>query len=89
MSQPVNIAFGIAPAIPYEDRAKLDTQIKEAILIGKVVVFTHKPTGIVKKVREWNQDEMGDLTAFESTGKTNFVCPYAKQYDITFEDPAP
>jgi hypothetical protein len=61
----------------------IENKIKDILARGKIVCFTNKINGIVKYVNEWNLDEWGDLTAFKSTGKSMFVCPFAVEYDIT------
>ena len=72
----------------YYDPSKvesIDKCIKDILDRGDIVVFTNKITGVVKKVDTWNKDDMGDFTAFESTGSTLYVCPYVDQYTITEE----
>jgi len=65
------------------NKKEIDSQIKDIISRGNIVCFTNTLNGIIKHVTEWNQDDMGDLTASYSTGATKYVCPYALEYDIT------
>lgn len=63
--------------------AGIDKKVKAIIKRGNIACFTNKITGVVKKVKEWNSDKNGDLTAFYSTGSTKYVCPYAVEYEIS------
>lgn len=72
---------------PYE--SVIDSKIKEILGRGKIVVFTNRDTGVTKYLTEWNQDEMGDLTAEYSTGASKFICIYCPQYVITETDVIP
>lgn len=70
--------------VPESERFPL---IKDILGRGNIVVFTNMITGVVKKVREWNLDAEGDLTAFYSTGRNAFVCPTALEYEVSEETP--
>lgn len=84
MNPPIHISLGLAEA--KSNKEELKREIQEALTAHKIVIFTNRHNGITKKVREWNADDDGDLTAFESTGRTAFVCWEALDYDITYED---
>lgn len=84
MSEPIKIQLGLAAAKP--NKEELKRELQEAFATGKIAVFTNSKNDITKKVREWNADDEGDLVAFESTGRTAFVCWEAADYNITYED---
>jgi hypothetical protein len=62
-------------------------RIQEIIARGNVVVF--RAGNIVKKVDHFNEDEHGDLRAFEVTGISPYVCWRAEEYEITEEPKNP
>jgi hypothetical protein len=68
-----------------DEKNKVLERIKQIIDRGNIAVFTNKFNGVVKKVREFNLDEMGDLKAYYSTGNTLYVCPESRGYIITEE----
>jgi hypothetical protein len=71
----------------HTETKEIDDKIREILSRGKIVRFTNVFIGITKDVREWNQDDMGDFTAFRrSGGQTDFVCPYSTQYEISEVD---
>jgi hypothetical protein len=57
--------------------------IEDILSRGKVVRFTNSITGITKDVKEWNADELGDLTAFRHTGRNPYICWEAEQYKVS------
>ena len=74
----------IGECIAVKDTEKIDRKIKGILKEGKVAKFTNIFTGKSKYVKEWKQDEMGDLEAFYYPGcKTKYVCPYCIEYKIS------
>ena len=61
----------------------LNIWIKAVLARGNIVRFRNKLNGVVKLVDTWNVDNMGDLKAFYTTGKSLYVCPYALEYEIS------
>lgn len=57
--------------------------IEDILSRGKVVRFTNSITGVTKDIKEWNADDMGDLTAFRHTGGNPYICWEAEQYKVS------
>ncbi len=71
---------------------KRKAQILAIFARGNIAVFTRanliRPElTVVKKVKEWNADDMGDLKAFESNASTPYVCWESGAYTLTEESP--
>lgn len=60
----------------WRNTGEIDKGIKDILSRGDIVKFHNIFNGKIKYVKEWNQDEDGDLTAFKAPGCiTKFVCP--------------
>lgn len=67
----------------HADTEEIDNKIKDILARGNLVKFTNKVNSVVKILKEWNQDEMGDMLASYSTGLITWICPYSIYYEIT------
>jgi hypothetical protein len=65
------------------DRESKRQIIEDILSRGKVVRFTNSITGVTKDIKEWNEDNMGDLIAFRHTGGNPYICWLAEQYKVS------
>lgn len=56
--------------------------IKLELEKGNYIKFTHSFDNLVKVVTKWNLDDMGDMEAEYSTGRTKYVCPDSVLYKV-------
>jgi len=57
--------------------------IEDILSRGKIVRFTNSITGVTKDIKEWNEDNLGDLTAFRHTGGNPYICWVTEQYKVS------
>lgn len=64
------------------DSEEILAVIKLELEKGNYIKFTHCFSNVVKVVTKWNLDDMGDMEAEYSTGRTKYVCPDSVLYKV-------